>query len=119
MPIRWHCPTAVLTRVYTTKSDVYSFGVLLYEIYSGGATPFGKLLTAEVLQAVQAGERLARPRQDAPEDMVVLMRQCTTLDVAQRPSMASVHARLCLRGDAHDDDGDIDTGVTSTTESSL
>ena len=94
MPIRWQCPQAVTTRVYTAKSDVYSFGVLLYEIYSGGATPFGQLRAMEVLRAVKAGEVLSRPRADTPEDVVGLMRQCTRLDVGSRPSMATVHAQL-------------------------
>ena len=113
-----------MTRVYTTKSDVYSFGVLLYEIYSGGATPFGRLLTSEVLQAVKAGERLARPRPDTPEDIIALMRQCTAVDVALRPSMSSVHAKLALqrgiggRGDAAGDEGLTD-GADLLTESAL
>ena len=94
VPLRWQCPEAVATRVYTAKSDVYSFGVLLYEIYSGGATPFGQLRAMEVLRAVKAGEVLSRPRADTPEDVVGLMRQCTRLDVGSRPSMATVHAQL-------------------------
>lgn len=80
--------------MYTAKSDVYSFGVLLWEIYSGGATPFGTLATAEVVRAVQAGERLQRPSLDTPEDVMTLIWACTTLTASARPSMASVHARL-------------------------
>lgn len=94
MPIRWQCPTAVTTRVYTAKSDTYSFGVLLFEIYSGGLTPYANLATTEIVSAVQAGERLARPGPDTPEDIIHLMRACTTLETAVRPSMASVHAKL-------------------------
>ena len=94
VPLRWQCPEAIATRVYTAKSDVYSYGVLLYEIYSGGATPFGQLRSVEVLRAVKAGEVLSRPRADTPEDVVGLMRQCTRLDVGSRPSMATVHAQL-------------------------
>jgi serine/threonine protein kinase len=74
IPIRWQCPEAVLGRVYTAKSDVYSYGVLLFEIYSGGATPFSNLAASEVLRVVKAGHRLARPRTDRAEEMFVLMR---------------------------------------------
>ena len=94
VPIRWQCPQAVTTRVYTAKSDVYSFGVLLYEIYSGGATPYGRLAGSEVLQMVKAGERLARPSATMAEDVFALMRACTALSVSQRPSMTTVHSRL-------------------------
>ena len=94
VPIRWQCPLAVATRVYTAKSDVYSFGVLLFEIYSGGATPYAGLPVGELLQAVRAGERLKRPRPDTPADVLELMRQCTQLAPAARPSMATIHARL-------------------------
>ena len=94
VPIRWQCPEAVTTRVYTAKSDVYSFGVLLYEIYSGGATPYAELATAEVIRFVQAGQRLRQPRPDTPADIVALMRECTSSSVASRPSMQTVMARL-------------------------
>ena len=94
VPIRWQCPEAVTTRVYTTKSDVYSYGVLLYEIFSGGATPHATVSTDQVLRAVQAGQRLPRPRADTTEDIVTLIRDCTQMDVARRPSMAHVHRRL-------------------------
>lgn len=94
VPIRWQCPAAVTTRTYTAKSDVYSFGVLVWEVYSGGATPFGSLAAGEVVRAVQAGERLSRPSHDTPEDIVALIRACTCLETAARPSMATVHARL-------------------------
>jgi len=98
VPIRWQCPEAVLTRVYTAKSDVYSFGVLLYEMYSGGGTPFSNLAASEVLAMVKAGERLARPSADMAKDMLDLMRTCTGLSVGQRPSMATVHVRLSAGG---------------------
>lgn len=94
VPIRWQCPLAVETRVYTAKSDVYSFGVLLFEIYSGGSTPYASLVTGEVIKAVRAGERLAMPRADTPLDIIALMRQCTQLSPALRPSMATIHAKL-------------------------
>ena len=95
VPIRWQCPEAVLTRVYTAKSDVYSFGVLLYEIYSRGGVPYGSLATGEVLNMVKAGELLPRPNSDMSEEMFQLMRACTTLHVSQRPTMATVHSQLC------------------------
>ena len=94
MPIRWQCPTAVRTRLYSTRSDVYSFGVVLWEIYADGARPFGSLAASEVVAAVLAGERLHRPSASTPEDVLELIRECTQLAPAARPSMAAVGARL-------------------------
>ena len=93
MPIRWQCPLAVRTRVYTSKSDVYSFGVLVFEIVSGGSTPFAELKTDEVMAAVEAGHRL-RPPLDTPEALRELIHSCTTMNVAQRPSMQTVRTAL-------------------------
>ena len=100
MPIRWQCPEAVATRMYTSKSDVYSFGVLLYEVFSGGATPYGDLANAEVLPMVRAGHRLQRPSHDTPDDVVALMRACTAAAPGERPSMAAVRKRLAGRAGA-------------------
>ena len=94
MPIRWQCPEAVLGQVYSAKSDVYSYGVLLYEIYSGGATPYSNLAATEVLNMVRAGERLPRAGMGMDDDMFALMRSCTSARVSERPSMASVLAKL-------------------------
>ena len=80
--------------MYTTKSDVYSYGVLLYEIFSDGATPHAAVPTSEVLRAVEAGERLARPSSETPDAILDLIRACTQLTVAHRPSMASVDKQL-------------------------
>jgi hypothetical protein len=80
--------------VYTAKSDVYSFGVLLFEIYSDGARPYGHLAAGDVVRAVQAGEILARPQADTPDDIVQLMRSCTSLAANTRPTMATIHGQL-------------------------
>lgn len=93
MPIRWQCPQAVRTRVYTSKSDVYSFGVLLFEICSGGATPFSELRVDEVLTAVEGGHRLKLPA-GVDVDLKNLIYRCTTMTVAHRPSMSLITLQL-------------------------
>lgn len=101
MPIRWQCPIAIATRTYTAKSDVYSMGVLLWEIYSGGATPYAELAAGEIMAAVRAGHRLARPTASTEEGVVALIRACTQMDVPRRPAMAEVLQRIqtMLSGD--------------------
>ena len=94
VPLRWQCPTAITTKRYTAKSDVYSFGVLLWEIYSGGATPYAQLQPSEVARSVLAGHRLARPRADTPEHILSIIRACTLATPESRPTMMAVHAQL-------------------------
>jgi serine/threonine protein kinase len=96
---------ALQSRKYSVKSDVYSFGVVLFEIFSRGATPYTELTAGEVGAAVLRGHRLARPSPFTPEAICVLMRDSTTIEVAARPSMASVVLRLqALLGESGKDD---------------
>jgi ephrin-A len=82
---------AVRSRTFTSKSDVYSFGVVVWEIFAGGATPYGDLQVQEVSAAVLSGSRrLPRPSPVTPDGVVQLIRRCTELNVGQRPSMAAV-----------------------------
>jgi PTK7 protein tyrosine kinase 7 len=95
MPVRWVCPLAASTRVYSAKSDVYSFGVLVWEVYNHGATPYGELLAAEVLLRVRSGHRLKWSKgalgSEAIRDLVA---RCTALDVPTRPLMPAVVEEL-------------------------
>jgi len=98
VPIRWACPEAVGTRVYTAKSDVYSFGVILYEIFSRGRTPWGEFQGREIFAQVQSGARLHAPSTDTPVTVTKLMRECTVLTVAARPMMRAVRETLAHIG---------------------
>ena len=40
MPIRWMAPKSIVDGKYTVKSDVWAFGVVIWELFSGGATPY-------------------------------------------------------------------------------
>ncbi len=100
MPVRWQCPLAMRTRHYTSKSDVYSFGAFVYEVFSSGGTPYPELQATEVLRAVMAGHRLSSPSASTPPKVVELMRDCTHMDVAGRPSMLMV--QMWLTGLCHD-----------------
>lgn len=68
LPIRWTAPEALRDGIFSEKSDVWSFGVLLYEMYSGAATPYPNIEAEDLLQALEQGERLHIPS-DAPENM--------------------------------------------------
>ena len=73
---------------------MYSFGVLVWEVFSGGATPFGDLTVEQLVMGQQAGARLLRPSADTPDDVAQLIFACTAAEAALRPAMAAVSAAL-------------------------
>lgn len=98
VPIRWACPEAVRTRVYTAKSDVFSFGVVLYELFSRGRTPWDEFQGREIFEHVKSGARLHAPSTDTPMAVTKLMRECTVMAVAARPMMRAVRETLAHIG---------------------
>jgi hypothetical protein len=73
---------------------VYSFGIVVWEIYSGGATPYTELQASEVVRTVLAGHRLSRPHLHTSEHIISIIRACTGLVPEDRPTMMAVHAQL-------------------------
>ena len=96
VPIKWQCPLAVESRSYTAKSDIYGFGVLMWEIYNAGATPFGELLACEVLLKVKRGYKLqwVRASNYAPEEIKLLVQNCTSMNPQERPTIIWLTKRL-------------------------
>ena len=108
VPIRWQCPLAVESRIYTTKSDIYSFGVLMWEIYNAGATPFGGLLASEVLLKAKRGHRLrwVGASNYAPEEIKILVQSCTSMNPQERPTISWLTKRLKSLRDGDQEGGD-------------
>ena len=71
MPIRWMVPECIVDGKYSTKSDVWAFGVLLWEIFSGGSTPYSKMGNTQVIELI-----LARKRPSAPDICPQLLPEC-------------------------------------------
>jgi len=47
--VRHAASECIVEAVYTPESDVWSFGVVMWEIWTGGQTPYGKDLKEPVL----------------------------------------------------------------------
>ncbi len=72
------------------RSDVFGIGACVYEALTGRPPPMGYVHTRDGL-----GPSPKETRQDAPEDLVALVRECLARDAGKRPDTANeVCARL-------------------------
>eukprot|EP00050_Salpingoeca_kvevrii_P023050 m.137179 g.137179 ORF g.137179 m.137179 type:complete len:956 (-) comp9921_c0_seq2:136-3003(-) len=99
---------AALPLCFTTQTDVWCFGVVLYEIWSYGDLPWGKLSDAKVMATVREGHRMAPPH-GCPRDVYRAMIKCWHPDSRNRPSFA--HIRLVMAAGA---DGEIEDTPPAT-----
>uniref|UniRef100_A0A8C3GZ66 Tyrosine-protein kinase n=1 Tax=Corvus moneduloides TaxID=1196302 RepID=A0A8C3GZ66_CORMO len=61
-PVKWSAPEVFSYSNYSTKSDVWSFGVLMWEVFSEGKIPYENRTNAEVVEEINAGFRLYKPK---------------------------------------------------------
>ncbi|XP_038062507.1 fibroblast growth factor receptor 1-like [Patiria miniata] len=62
LPMRWMALESLLDDVYTTESDVWSFGILLWEIVTLGARPYPMMKTKAMVNQLQQGYRMPKPK---------------------------------------------------------
>lgn len=97
-------PELIQTGIRTTQTDVYAFGVLMFRMYAG-AYPFAGLVSNSHFRAfidpailrMAAGNRPAREdiqHPDFTDELWDLMNECWARAPSDRPTMASVRARL-------------------------
>ncbi|KAI8761441.1 tyrosine-protein kinase FRK [Biomphalaria glabrata] len=65
--IKWTAPEAATNKQFSSKSDVWSFGILMYEIVTFGSEPYDKMSDSDVLQMIQDGRRLLKPKNERLE----------------------------------------------------
>uniref|UniRef100_A0A8C2IVT3 Tyrosine-protein kinase n=1 Tax=Cyprinus carpio TaxID=7962 RepID=A0A8C2IVT3_CYPCA len=95
-PVRWSSPEVIKFQKYSSKSDVWSFGVFMWEVYSEGRLPYDNRGNAEVVEALNAGLRLLRPRL-CPQSVYELMQWSWKEKPEDRPSFAQLlHELACL-----------------------
>jgi len=80
-------------RRFTFAGDVWSFGVFAWEVHTLGKTPWKKLPTREVVQAIGEGKRLAQPK-TCPDDVYGLMMNCWAAEPSDRPSFSLLCPRV-------------------------
>ncbi|XP_076397686.1 tyrosine-protein kinase Btk29A isoform X8 [Megachile rotundata] len=61
-PIKWAPPEVLNYTRFSSKSDVWAYGVLMWEVFTCGKMPYGRLKNTEVVERVQRGIILERPK---------------------------------------------------------
>ncbi|XP_034037273.1 tyrosine-protein kinase ITK/TSK isoform X1 [Thalassophryne amazonica] len=61
-PVKWSAPEVIKYSKFSSKSDVWSFGLLMWEVYNEGRLPYENRSNAEVVETLNAGLRLLKPR---------------------------------------------------------
>ncbi|EOA97273.1 Tyrosine-protein kinase FRK, partial [Anas platyrhynchos] len=85
LPVKWTAPEAIRHKIFSIKSDVWSFGILLFEILTYGKTPYAGLTGQQVIQMLDTGYRLPKPR-CCPQSIYEMMRQCWSQEASERPT---------------------------------
>ncbi|XP_076835161.1 tyrosine-protein kinase Src42A [Brachyhypopomus gauderio] len=93
VPVKWMAPEIFDGKEYTTKCDVWSFGILLTEIVTYGNDPYPDQDKMACIQAIQRGERMARPP-DCPLALYDIMLLCWISNPEERPCFTELQDRL-------------------------
>ncbi|KAM9850330.1 tyrosine-protein kinase ITK/TSK [Aulostomus maculatus] len=97
-PVKWSAPEVIRYCKFSSKSDVWSFGVLMWEVYNEGRLPYENRTNNEVVESLNAGLRLLKPRL-APEAVHLLMEWCWKEKPEDRPSFALLLHELASLSD--------------------
>uniref|UniRef100_A0A669EFT4 Tyrosine-protein kinase n=1 Tax=Oreochromis niloticus TaxID=8128 RepID=A0A669EFT4_ORENI len=98
-PVKWSAPEVIRYCKFSTKSDVWSFGVLMWEVYNEGRLPYENRTNAEVVDSLNAGLRLLKPRL-APDSVHLLMEWCWKEKPDDRPTFGLLFHELASLSDA-------------------
>uniref|UniRef100_A0A8C0ERY5 non-specific protein-tyrosine kinase n=1 Tax=Bubo bubo TaxID=30461 RepID=A0A8C0ERY5_BUBBB len=86
-PVKWSAPEVFSYSNYSTKSDVWSFGVLMWEVFSEGKIPYENRTNGEVVEEINAGFRLYKPKL-ASKAIYEVMSHCWRMRKDDRPSFS-------------------------------
>ncbi|KAG5676708.1 hypothetical protein PVAND_006521 [Polypedilum vanderplanki] len=92
-PIKWAPPEVLNYTRFSSKSDVWAYGVLMWEVFTCGKMPYGRLKNTEVVERVQRGIILEKPKACAKE-IYDVMRKCWSHGPEDRPSFRLLKDQL-------------------------
>ena len=91
--VRWASPEILNSLHFSTASDIWAAGVLFWEIFTGGALPYGGLDNTQVTDKVTSRGRLGKP-DSCPEDVFRVLELCWMWEISKRPSADVLLQRL-------------------------
>lgn len=93
-PIKWAPPEVLHYTRFSSKSDVWAFGILMWEVFSGGKTPYPTMSNVEVVsQVTRGGYRMEQPDY-CPRPVYKIMRDCWEEKPDDRPSFKILLSRI-------------------------
>lgn len=92
-PLMWYAPECLYFHKFDSKSDVWSFGVTMWEIMSNGARPYERKKPQQILQFIEQGNRLSKPR-DCDDRIYDIMLSCWEIKKESRPNFRDLKEQL-------------------------
>ncbi|XP_068908490.1 tyrosine-protein kinase Btk isoform X3 [Tenebrio molitor] len=92
-PIKWAPPEVLNYTRFSSKSDVWAYGVLMWEVFTCGKMPYGRLKNTEVVERVQKGMILEKPKA-CDKEVYDIMRKCWSHLPENRPSFRVLKEQL-------------------------
>ncbi|XP_050101365.1 tyrosine-protein kinase Btk29A isoform X3 [Anopheles aquasalis] len=92
-PIKWAPPEVLNYTRFSSKSDVWAYGVLMWEVFTCGKMPYGRLKNTEVVERVQRGIILEKPKACAKE-IYDVMKKCWSHSPEDRPGFRILKDQL-------------------------
>ncbi|XP_019877153.1 tyrosine-protein kinase Btk29A isoform X2 [Aethina tumida] len=92
-PIKWAPPEVLNYTRFSSKSDVWAYGVLMWEVFTCGKMPYGRLKNSEVVERVQKGLILEKPKL-CYNQVYDVMRKCWSHLPENRPSFRVLKEQL-------------------------
>ncbi|XP_019628838.1 PREDICTED: uncharacterized protein LOC109473409 isoform X2 [Branchiostoma belcheri] len=93
LPYKWMAPESHEDYIFDTKTDVWSYGIVLWEIFSGGKTPYPDVPSVHLIGYLKEGRRMGRPNKCPIALYNDVMKQCWQKEPTKRPSFKEILAR--------------------------
>ncbi|XP_037297481.1 tyrosine-protein kinase Btk29A isoform X2 [Manduca sexta] len=94
-PIKWAPPEVLNFTRFSSKSDVWAFGVLMWEVFTCGKVPYGRMTNSEVVDKVLQREVLEKPK-GCLNEIYNVMRACWGHKPEDRPSFRVLKDQLAV-----------------------
>jgi len=92
-PYQWMAIESLVANIYSQASDVWSFGITMWELFTLGGEPYGRISPVELSKMLQMGRRLDDCSL-APRTLNILLQYCWLGDPSQRPNFENISFEL-------------------------